>query len=302
MLARLLTRLVPERPPYVVAVDRTEWHFGQTPVNILTIGIAFRGICFPVAWSALSTGGGSSADEHAAVLERVLAVVDPAQVEAVVADREFIPTRWLRRLQRQEIPFVVRLRSDRRIGLSPDGPALPARMFARPLRPGEERTPVGERYLFGADGETFATRVVAQRIAPASSKTDDRFLILATWGVDLGEATALYRRRWEIETLFAALKSQGFKLEKTHLTCPERVERLVGLLALAFAWTRLVGQQRARRHGAPPVKSHGRPERSLFRYGLDWLQSILMTPEPQQRAFSNCLQVLRSPTALLSCT
>ena len=39
-LGRLLVHLVPQDPPYVVVIDRTEWHFGQTPVNVLTVGIA----------------------------------------------------------------------------------------------------------------------------------------------------------------------------------------------------------------------------------------------------------------------
>ena len=307
MLARLLVHLVPERPPYVVALDRTEWHFGQTPVNVLMVGIAHRGICFPITWSVLPAGGSSGAGEQTKVLERFLAAVDPASIKAVVADREFISTEWLRRLQSYEVPFVVRLRSDRRIGHAPEGPALPGRMFARPLQLGEERILDGERHLSGTEGDQVATCVVVKRIAPASSETDssetdDRFLILATWGIAPNAATTLYRRRWEIETLFGALKSRGFKLEKTHLTMPDRVERLMGLLALAFAWTHIVGEKRAFCQGRPPTKTHGRPERSLFRYGLDWLQSILTTPEPQRQAFFACLQGLRSPTSFLSCT
>jgi hypothetical protein len=125
---------------------------------------------------------------------------------------------------------------------------------------------------------------------------------LATWKVAPGEATELYRRRWEIESMFAALQSRGFDLEATNLTDPRRVERLIGLLALAFSWTRLVGDRRARREGPPPVKTHGRRERSRFRYGLDRLQSILTTPEPQPKAFFECPRLLRSPTAFLSCT
>jgi hypothetical protein len=217
-------------------------------------------------------------------------------------------------LKAREIPFAVRLRSDRRVGLSDEGPALPARMVARAASLGTEEV-LEDRYLFGEDdrkGQTkgktkgvVRTNVVVRRIA--SDEATDPFLILATWGVTPDTATTLYRRRWEIETLFAALKSRGFKLEKTHLTMPmqkflHRVERLVGLLALAFAWTHIVGEKRAFGQGQPPTKTHGRPERSLFRYGLDWLQSILTTPEPQRKAFFACLQGLRSPTSFLSCT
>lgn len=63
-LSWLLCRLVPQNPPYVLVLDRTEWHFGSTPVNVLMIGIAHRGIAFPVAWTALPKSGGSGSEEQ----------------------------------------------------------------------------------------------------------------------------------------------------------------------------------------------------------------------------------------------
>ena len=127
-----------------------------------------------------------------------------------------------------------------------------------------------------------------------------RSSILATSNVDPDVATEFYKKRWDIETMFAALKSRGFDLEETHVTEPDKVENLVGLLALAFGWTRLVGEERAAREGPPTTKSHGRKERSLFRYGLDRLQNIFSTPEPQVQAFLRCLSVFRSPSALVA--
>jgi hypothetical protein len=305
-LGCFLLRLLPQEAPYKVVVDRTEWHFGSKPVNVLMVGVAHEGMAFPIAWSGLSRAGSSDAEAQVRVMERFLAVVDPKDVEVVVADREFISMRWLRQLQQRDVPFCVRLRSDRRVGHSPEvAQTLPARMHAQTQEEvGDEHVLCGERYLFGAEEADGAlgARVVVRRIG-AESASGDQFLILATSGINPKEAAGLYRKRWEIETMFAALKSRGFDLEETNLTVPDRIERLIGLLALAFAWTRMVGQKRARRHGPPPVKkSHGRRERSLFRYGLDWLQSILTTPEPQRRAFYTCLRGLRSPTVFLSCT
>jgi hypothetical protein len=254
----------------------------------------------PVVWRALPSGGGSGQADHTDLLEQLLNVIDASSIKAILADREFISAGWLRQMQRREIPFCIRLRSYRRIGDSEEGPALPARMFARLLSPGSERILEGKRYLFGTEGAPLPVRVVLRHAG--SREAEAPFLVLATWKVDPGEATGLYRRRWEIESMFAALKSRGFGLEATNLTDPRRVERLIGLLALAFGWTRLVGDRRARREGPPPVKTHGRRERSLFRYGLDRLQGILTTPEPQPKAFFECLRLLRSPTAFLSRT
>jgi hypothetical protein len=138
-LGRLLVHLLPQSPPYVVVIDRTEWHFGQTPVNVLAVGIGHDGMTIPVVWRALPGGGGSGKADHTDLLEQLLNVIDASSIKAILADREFISAGWLRQMQRREIPFCIRLRSDRRIGDSEEGPALPARMFARLLNSGTER-------------------------------------------------------------------------------------------------------------------------------------------------------------------
>ena len=44
LLHLLLLHLLPQRPPYEVVIDRTEWHFGETAVNLLMVGIAHKGM------------------------------------------------------------------------------------------------------------------------------------------------------------------------------------------------------------------------------------------------------------------
>ena len=55
-------------------------------------------------------------------------------------------------------------------------------------------------------------------------------------------ALADYARRWEIETLFGCLKTRGFRFEDTHLTDPDRVSKMVALLAIAFVWAHQTGE------------------------------------------------------------
>ena len=296
MLGRLLAYLIPESPPYEVVVDRTEWEFGETPVNVLTVGIAHDKMAFPIAWTSLPAGGGSSTGAQTDVLERFLQAVGPESIQVLTADREFISAGWMKRLKEESIPFAIRIRADRKVADAPDKGAISARMYARAVAPGEERVLEGKRYLFGDGGATtIPIRVVARRIG--DEEAEDPFLILATWGADPEKASAFYRKRWSIETMFAALKSRGFDLEATHVTEPDRIERLLALLALAFTWARLVGELRVRREGPPPRKSHGRRQWSVFRYGLDALTRLSSTEESSDRAFFACLSALRSPRA-----
>ena len=43
-----------------------------------------------------------------------------------------------------------------------------------------------------------------------------------------------YKERWQIETMFKAMKSSGFNLEATHLNNWNRMSTLIAIIAIAF--------------------------------------------------------------------
>jgi len=96
--------------------------------------------------------------------------------------------------------------------------------------------------------------------------------------------------------MFAAFKSRGFRLEDTHVTCPERLSRLLGLLAVAYCWAFAAGKWLVETWPLK-VKSHGRPPVSLVRRGLDYLRPV---------AVKLCASVsktnMKQAVAFLSCT
>ncbi|MCS3658821.1 IS4 family transposase [Salinibacter ruber] len=297
-LGRFLLDLVPTEPPYVAVLDRTEWHFGQTAVNVLMVGIAEGGIAYPVAWSVLDHGGGSGAGEHTELLDRFLRLVEPDELRALVADREFTGSDFLKALDQREIPFVIRLKKDRRIG-PPSGESsgewsLPVKMFARVCQPSQAKQFPTPKGLGGA--ESVECQVTAGRLE------EDSFLILAGRKVDPGATLDLYRKRWEIETLFAALKSRGFGLEDTHMTEPDRIRKLLGMLALTYSWTRILGIDREAKEGAPRECANGYPEKSLFRYGLDRLRELMANWHRMRDELHRCIQALIAPRSFLSCS
>ena len=106
-------------------------------------------------------------------------------------------------------------------------------------------------------------------------------------------ATALddYSRRWEIETLFGCLKTRGFNFESTHMTEPERIRKLVALLAIAFCWCHITGEW-LQTQKAIKIKKHGRKAISIFRYGLDELRGILLNISRKMRAFKKVITLL----------
>lgn len=99
------------------------------------------------------------------------------------------------------------------------------------LRPGEARRLPGRRPAWGCFVHISALRL-----------EDGDFLFIASSGAPQAEAIDAYADRWQIETLFGALKSRGFNFEYTHLTDPQRLSKFMGLTALAFAWSYRTGE------------------------------------------------------------
>ena len=48
----------------VLAIDRTAWKFGRHHINVLMIGIAYRGTAIPSVWKLLGKAGNSSQKER----------------------------------------------------------------------------------------------------------------------------------------------------------------------------------------------------------------------------------------------
>jgi len=71
----------------------------------------------------------------------------------------------------------------------------------------------------------------------------------------------------------------------------QRLSKLLALLSLAIAWALRSGQWL---HQAKPLplKSHGRRAKSLFRYGLDYLRSIVLNLDHKFEQFLEAVQFL----------
>ncbi len=248
VLARLLIHLFPVgEGSWYLTLDRTNWKFGKTEINFLVLGIAHQGMALPVMWTVLDKAGNSDTAERTALLQRFVQSFGQTRIKALLADREFVGKDWFTWLQAQGIPFHLRLKRNTLIPNSRDVPRR-ADVFFRSLTPGPGRHLEGRCPVWGC-----LVHLSALRLA------DGDLLILASSGAPQQEAFAAYARRWDIETLFGALKSRGFNFEDTHLTHPDRLGKLLALLALAFAWTYRTGEALAVQQPIPLKKLSNAP-------------------------------------------
>ena len=114
------------------------------------------------------------------------------------------------------------------------------------------------------------------------------------WGIETAEGgrrQALDFKSREPSTLFGMFKTRGFCLESTHFTDSERLSKLLALMSLALCWAIKRGEWL---HLYQPIKikKHGRLAKSIFRYGLDHLRSIVTDLDLKQSEFLQSLQFL----------
>ena len=263
---------------YRLVIDRTNWQFGCVNINILMLAMVNRhGIAIPLAFELLDKRGNSNTPERMCLLKRVLDVIPPEKVEVFLSDREFIGSKWFTYLNEHKIPFVIRMRqnvkADEWFRLNGFFQNLPA---------GEHKV-LKHRYC-----------ICGVSLAVAATRSSDGQLVIVVTNRNPAKALRRYLERWQIESLFRALKSSGFQIEDTHLRNIQRLSTLVAVVCLTFSWALLVGQWR---HRVKPikVKSHGRREVSVFRYGLDFLSHALTN-------YYRKPSLLHSAVGLLSCT
>ncbi len=85
------------------------------------------------------------------------------------------------------------------------------------------------------------------------------------------------KQRWQIETLFKAMKSSGFNIEDTYVTALDRFEKLILLTMIAFVWCYKIGDYIDSQIRPIKIKTHGRWAVSVFKYGLDYLSECLLS-------------------------
>ena len=253
-LALLLAQLPPGK--LLMSLDRTTWEHGGTPLNLLVLGAVVHGFTIPLVWVALDHTGNSDTRARMWVVLKLLKALPARRWKGLVADREFIGADWFRFLRRQGIRRAVRIRKDTVLD------ELRADEWFSDLQPGQFRMIAEKTLVFGEWMRVVATR----------SPSGDLVIIATDFGV--WETWKLYKLRWSVECTFSSLKARGFDLERTGVTQPKRLERLFGLVVLAWISCLQIGVWL---QNFKPIKvlAHGRKAMSLVRSGSERLRNAL---------------------------
>lgn len=256
-LAVFLLSFVPHHQ-LTLSIDRTEWDFGQTQVNILCVVVSIGKMAVPIYFEMLdNNSGNSNATDRIELLKSLIGVVGQERIQMLVMDREFIGQDWLSWLKQESIPFCVRVPKHHTI-LLPSGERFRAEEIMAHHNTHYyhqevviDGVVVNLSLSYGADGELL---YLIGTVKPQTLKS---------W----------YKRRWSIEVFFQALKQRGFNLEKSCLRCINKYRKLFAIVSMAYTLCWATGIQDGKTNPVR-VKKHGYPQYSVFRRGLNLLRQF----------------------------
>lgn len=255
-------RRLPKQKTVYLLVDETKI---ENRFGVMVVGLAIEGRCIPLAWRSYIAN--SKADYPAegqvamilALLRAVQSGLKTRQRVVVMADRGIsYSTSLVAGILEMGWHFLLRVPRDA-VLVTSEGERI--RFYHKVAQPNE---------TFAATGTIFpSTGGIAAQVRTVRGQDAAEPWALIT-NVDDCTGWEYGQRMW-IELAFRDLKSAGWQLEMSQLTCPHRFERLLILLVVAYCWMSLYGMhldQHSTRMATRLTKKGTRVRRfSLFRQG-----------------------------------
>lgn len=267
---------------FIFAIDRTNWKFGNSDINILFLAIVIGKISVPVYWSCLPHGGGCSAKFMEDFFKRFIDKFGSKKIEYLLADREFMNKKWLGFLIKNKINFITPLKCDHKIRKENELVIINSPKVFDHLQALEISNCKG--YLWG------------RKLTLVGHKNEKGELkILASNFKCESEAFVLYRARWSIERLFKHMKTSGFDIDSSHIVKTDRFEKLLVVVSIAAA---IIIKSGIIENSITPIPIKGKntsspkPLFSLFTYGFDWIKNIFQS---SKQLFYQCINSICKP-------
>ena len=283
LIANIVFSMLPHKPPYKLSLDRTNWKFGKTDINILMLSVCYKGVALPILWTLLPKRGNSNSEERKKLLSQYIELFGTASIDSFMADREFIGGDWFEELIQCQIPFYIRIRGNMKVNIPGKGVKKAFWLFNH-LKVNQSLNYDGLVYI----GKNLVYLSGSKSFIKSENRNDT--LIIASFNKQ-DQAFLNYKERWQIETMFRAMKTSGFNLEDTHLTDLERISKLIALIAVAFVWVYRVGIDKHLNIKKIKIKKHGRRAFSFFKYGLIRIAHAIFN-SANNEDFINCVKIL----------
>jgi hypothetical protein len=282
-VAYFLLLLLPKKGKLTLCIDRTEWDFGNSTHNILTVTAYSHGVGIPIWFECVAPKGGCcAAEDKQYVIMKCVELIGKERIKRVIGDSEFIGETWIKYLFDEKIPFFFDVRSNQYFEYNGTKKKVIEWMD------GKYKLELKGVQIFG---KKLNIGILRQK---KSEKVKRKaFLAVVTNCEKTDGILSIYKNRWSIEVFFQSLKGRGFNLEMTHVSDPVEILKLFALLCMAFLLSFIVGIE-INKIKPIPVKNHGYKANSFFRTGRDFIRQICAKKSiiPNAKAILQALDAL----------
>jgi hypothetical protein len=247
--------------------------------QILMLALRWGERALPLAWRVEETTGAIGFGVQKRLLDVVAAWLPEEARVRLLGDRFYGTPALIAHCQSLGWDYRLRLKGNLRLWL--DG------ADAGSVEQLSRRTP----YLTGVD---LTARRVRTNVGMIEDPGHEEPWIVAMSETPGYLSTLDYARRWGIEPMFSDFKTRGFGLEDSQIRYPDRLARLILVMALGLYFAVSTGQWDAVHHATPAERKHPeqRPKNVLrsmtswFSRGLRRIANLLQTLQPIPQLWS----------------
>jgi hypothetical protein len=237
----VMRRLADAKQPIVLIMD-------QSKVNdrhqVLMLALRHGERALPVLWRVVVTEGSIGFETQKELLEAAAAILpDGAQI-CLMADRFYGTPGLISLCQNKNWDYRIRLKGNLTV------------------RDGEVRMTAGDlakNRIFALENVQLTAKLANTSIGVIHDPGHEEPWIIAMPASPGYLKTLEYSNRWAIEPMFSDFKSRGFGLEETQIQYPDRLSRLILVMALALTFAASTGRWDAKANPLPAEKKADKP-------------------------------------------
>jgi hypothetical protein len=224
--------------------------------QLLMLALRFGERALPLAWHVEETAGAMGWVHQKPLLNLVAAWLPESAAVIVLADRFYGAAELIAACAARRWDYRLRLKGNLRVSVEGEAPASLARVAE--TRP----------YLTGVE---LTAKRVRTNIGVIHDPGHREPWIVAMSGEPTYLSTLDYSHRWGIEPMFSDFKSRGFGLDDTQIRYPDRLAKLVLVMALALYCAVSTGLWDQAHHPLPAeAKPARRQPRKVARGRTSW--------------------------------
>jgi hypothetical protein len=253
-------------------MDRTNWKKGTKENNFLVLSASLNGrVSVPLYWINLGYKGNSNKNHRMELVNKFVEQFGVDVIESLLADREFEGDIWWKSLTKMGIHFIIRVKKGRycyceKLENEKEERCQLVSLFAR-IKKGKV-----ERKIVKIEGEKY---VVEGK--KTGKKGEEEFVIVLSNDVREKDLLVGYRQRWQIESMFKHLKTQGFNWEELNVRNEKREWNMINFMVLLYDAITLVGMAEENEK----VEKGKQRRASLFKVGLN--KMIILQKNDEQK-------------------